>query len=644
MTELQSLPNQTPDLDALDEEQRAAVTHDSGPLLIVAGAGTGKTTVITRRVAHLIDTGRARPSEILALAFNEKAAAELQERVDEIVPYGYADAHISTFHAFGEEILQAHGMEIGIAPGFRVLDQAGQAMFLAEHLDELGLRRYAPLSHPTRYLDELGEFFNRAKDEPLQPEEIRAYAEGLVARGTPGRDRGRPDGAPDRPGDAAALDEGERLLELSRAYDGYNTLLWKSGFLDFGDLLALTLRLFTESPRTLESIQGRFRYILVDEFQDTNPVQFKIVQRLAEPHRNLTVVGDDDQSIYRFRGAHLRNILTFGTAYPDAARIVLRNNYRSTREILRIARRVILENKERLETQGGFSKELRSDRSGPEPRVREFPNEAEEADAVARELEEAVSAGRRPCRDFAILVRANKHAEPFLRALDARGVPYHFSGSRGLFQRPEVKELIALLHSIYQETRHEYLYVLARDAYAVPEEDLARLTHALERDSGGFRSLLRRAAEGSVAVEITDGARGALGRMLDDLRELAAFARDHRTGEVLYRYLDRRGILRELAASRAYEDEARARNIVKFFALIRSFEAVAVLDRVPLFLRHLDGLVEHGEDPAVAELDAEADVVQVLTVHKAKGLEFPAVYLVQAASDRFPMRDRSRAL
>lgn len=642
MAELETLPSQTPELDALDDEQHAAVTHDTGPLLIVAGAGTGKTAVITRRIAHLIETGRARPSEILALAFNEKAAAELMERVDEIVPYGYADAHVATFHAFGEEVLQAHGMEIGIAPGFRVLDKAGQAMFLAERLEELGLKRYAPLSHPTRYLDELGNFFNRAKDEPLRPEEIRAYADARVGEGTAGGGEDRPAGAP--AGGRAALDDGERLLELAQAYDRYNRLLWESGFLDFGDLLALTLRLFTESPRTLERLQARYRYILVDEFQDTNPVQFKIVQRLAEPHRNLAVVGDDDQSIYRFRGAHLKNILSFETAYPDAARIVLRKNYRSTREILRVARRVILNNKERLETQGGFSKELHSDRTGPEPRVREHPNEAEEADAVAREIEQAVSSGRRRCRDFAILVRANKHAEPFLRALDARGVPYYFSGSRGLFQRPEVKELIALLHSIYQETRHEYLYVLARDAYGVPEEDLARLTHALDRETGGFRSLLRRAAQGSLSLEITDGAREALSRMLDDLHELADFARGHRTGEVLYQYLDRRGTIRELAASRAFEDEARARNIVKFFSLIRSFEAVAVTDRVPLFLRHLDGLTEHGEDPAVAELDSEADVTQVLTVHKAKGLEFPVVYLVQAASDRFPMRDRSRAL
>jgi DNA helicase-2/ATP-dependent DNA helicase PcrA len=629
MPEIESLPASTPGLDALDDEQRAAVTHDLGPLLIVAGAGTGKTTVIARRIAWLLETGRARPSEILALAFNEKAAAEMQERVDEIVPYGYADVHIATFHAFGEEVLQGFGMEIGIAPGFTLLDQAGQAMFLSERLEELGLERYAPLSHPTKYLEELAGFFNRAKDEPLWPETIQAYARGREACGAE---------------DPVARDEAERLLELAGAFERYDRLLWKHGFLDFGDLLALTLTLFDASPSALRHFQDRYRYILVDEFQDTNPVQFRMVQRLSAGHRNLAVVGDDDQSIYRFRGAHLQNILDFETTYPDATRIVLRNNYRSTREILRVARRLIVENKDRLETRRGFSKELLASRSGPEPRIREFANEAEEADTVAREIEAAVAEGRRRCRDVAILVRNNRHAEPFLRALDARGVPYYFSGSRGLFQRPEVKELIALLHALFQETRQEYLYLLAREGYGVPEDDLARLTHALAVEPGGLRALFARAAEGRVPFEVSEEARAALRRLMEDLRELRAFARDHRTGEVVYHYLDRRGILRELAASRSFEDEARARNIVKFFSIIRSFEAVAVFDRAPLFLRHLDALVAHGEDPPVAELDAEADVVQVLTIHKAKGLEFPVVYLVQAATDRFPTRHRPRGI
>jgi DNA helicase-2/ATP-dependent DNA helicase PcrA len=618
-TEIASAPSQTPpDAPELDREQRAAVEHGEGPLLVVAGAGTGKTTVIAQRIAALIASRRARPSEILALAFNDKAAAEMQERVDLLVPYGYADVTIRTFHSFGEDVLSGHGLEIGIAPGFTILDKTAQALFLAERLDALGLDRYAPLSDPTKYLSEISTYFNQAKDEPLWPDDLRRLAESE-------------DG-----------EERERSLELIEAFDRYNRMLWREGFVDFGDLLALTLRLFDESPATRYRFQEQFRYVLVDEFQDTNPVQFKIVRCLVEKHRNLVVVGDDDQSIYRFRGAHIQNILQFREHYPDAREIVLRRNYRSTREILEVSRRVIRVNSERLETKYGISKELVTDKTGPMPRYRELETETEEAAWVADEIAGSVAEGRRRWRDFAILVRNNKHAEPFLRALDERGVPYYFSGSRGLFQRAEVKEMIALLHSLYQETRPEYLYRLAGEAYGVPEDDLARLTHRLSVDPARFRTLLERAARGRAEVPVSEDGQARLAAMIADLEDLREFARGRRTGEVLYRYLDRRGILKDLVISRRFEDEARARNIVKFFSLIRSFEQVALSDRVPLFLRHLEAVQDYGEDPAVAEIDATSDVVQVLTIHKAKGLEFPVVYLVQLASDRFPTQYRSR--
>lgn len=605
---------------SLDAEQQRAVEHGEGPLLIVAGAGTGKTTVIARRIAHLIASKQARPSQILALSFNDKASDEMQERVDLLVPYGYADVTIRTFHSFGEEVLAGHGMEIGIAPGFTILDRTAQALFLAERIDQLGLKRYAPLSDPTKYLSELATYFSRAKDEPFWPDDLRRAAEGQ-------------DG-----------DERERALELAEAYERYNAMLWKGGFLDFGDLLALTLRLFQESPATLQRFQERFLHVLVDEFQDTNPVQFKIVRLLTEKHGNLVVVGDDDQSIYRFRGAHLKNILQFRENYPHTKEIVLRENYRSTKQILEVSRRLIQVNRERLETRYGISKDLRTEKSGPPPIYREFATEGDEADWVAGQIADAVTEGRHRWRDYAVLVRTNRQAEPILRALDERGVPFHFSGSRGLFQRPEVKELVALLHSLFQETRTEYLYLLAAEGYGVPEDDLSRLVHRLRAEPGRFRSLLERATQGRAGVDVSEEGRERLGRMIDDIRELREFARGRRTGEVLYRYLERRGILQGLMASRRFEDEARARNIVKFFSIIRSFEKVALSDRVALFLMHLDAIQDYGEDPAVADIDSASDVVQVLTVHKAKGLEFPVVYLVQLAADRFPTRYRSHGL
>ncbi len=626
MTQLAFPTGTASELSGLDPEQRAAVEHDQGPLLIVAGAGTGKTTVIARRIAHLISSGRARPSQILALTFNDKAAAEMQERVDLLVPYGYADTEIATFHAFGEEVLATHGIEIGLAPGFTVLDQTAQAIFLSEHLEQLGLDLYAPLSDPTQYLSQIARFLNRLKDYPISTGSLLAFA--AAASGE----------------DEASRDRAARYAELARAAERYDGLLWKRGFVDFGDLLSLTLRLFDASPSALLRFQERFRYVLVDEFQDTNPVQFEIVRRLTALHRNLVVVGDDDQSIYRFRGAHLQNILRFHEYFPDTRSIVLTRNYRSTREILKASRRLIQVNRERLETRMGISKELTSERSGPAPRIQELATELEEAASVAAEIRAAVESGARRCRDFAILVRTNRNAEPFLQALEEQGVPYYFSGSRGLFQRPEIRELIALLYSLSQDTREDYLYLLAQSGYDVPGEDLNRLVHALAREPGGLRKLMERAGRGATSVEISEEGRARLTTLIQDLRALEALARDRRVGEVLRAYLDRRGIWKKLRAPTHFEDEIKARNIVKFFKLVQDFGKVAVVDRVPLFLRHLGMIMDHGEDPAVAEIGEESDVVQVLTIHRAKGLEFPVVYLVQAATDRFPTRNRHAGL
>jgi DNA helicase-2/ATP-dependent DNA helicase PcrA len=624
MSQSELFPAETSsELEGLDAEQRAAVEHDRGPLLIVAGAGTGKTTVIARRIAHLIASGRARPAQILALTFNDKAAAEMQERVDLLVPYGYADTHISTFHSFGEEVLSTFGIEIGIAPGFTVLDQTAQALFLAEHLDSLGLRRYAPLSDPTKYLRELAQFFSKLKDYPIATAELREFAERAI------------EGAGS---DEAVRDRGERYLELALAAERYDRLLWGRGFVDFGDLLALTIRLFDESPSALRHFQERFRYVLVDEFQDTNPVQLEIVRRLTATHRNLVVVGDDDQSIYRFRGAHLQNILKFHEYYPDARSIVLTRNYRSSREILQVSRRLIKVNRERLEDRIGISKELHTERTGAAPRVKELSTEAEEAAWVAAEIRTAVESGARRCRDFAILVRSNRSAEPFLQALDERGVPYYFSGSRGLFQRPEIKELVALLYAVSQDAREQYFYLLAQSGYGVPEEDLSRLVHGLSIHPVTLRVLMERAARGAAPMAISDDAKERIGTMLGDLSALSATARDGRTGEVLRAYLERRGLMKRLRTPTHFEDEIRARNIVKFFKIVQTFGTIAVIDRVPLFLRHLGMIMDHGEDPAVAELAEDLDVVQVLTIHRAKGLEFPVVFLVQAATDRFPTR------
>ncbi|MBI2460192.1 MAG: UvrD-helicase domain-containing protein, partial [Candidatus Rokubacteria bacterium] len=276
-------------LEGLNPAQAEAVTHDQGPLLIVAGAGTGKTSVITRRIAYLIVEKRARPEEILALTFTDKAAAEMEERVDLLVPYGYADVWISTFHAFGDRLLRESALEVGLTPDFRVLGRAEQVIFFRDRLFEFPLDHYRPLGDPTRHVEAIIALISRAKDEDVSPEEYLAWAERL---------RAGVEGAPADDAEAAALRErAAQQLELARTYARYQELMGREGCVDFGDQIVYALRLFRTRPHVLTAYQRRFRYILVDEFQDTNYAQFELVKLLAASHANLAVVADDDQCL-----------------------------------------------------------------------------------------------------------------------------------------------------------------------------------------------------------------------------------------------------------------------------------------------------------------------------------------------------------
>jgi DNA helicase II / ATP-dependent DNA helicase PcrA len=268
-------------LDGLNDAQKRAVVHDTGPLLIVAGAGTGKTTVITRRIAHLITAGKARPHEILALTFTDKAAAEMEARVDELVPYGYADVEISTFHAFGDRILREHSLEVGLAPDFRVLSRAEQVIFFRDRLFEFPLERYRPLGDPTRHLQAVISLISRCKDEDISPAEYHACAERLRLEAT----------------DEEHRDRAEQQAELAATYGRYQELMARESAVDFGDQIVLALNLLRARAHVLTAYQRRFRYILVDEFQDTNHAQFEMVKLLAARHHNVTVVGDDDQCL-----------------------------------------------------------------------------------------------------------------------------------------------------------------------------------------------------------------------------------------------------------------------------------------------------------------------------------------------------------
>jgi DNA helicase-2/ATP-dependent DNA helicase PcrA len=628
---------QPPLLADLTARQRRAVTWGEGPLLVVAGAGTGKTTVLTRRIAWLIAEQRARPAEILALTFTERAAADMQDRVDQLVPYGYADSVICTFHAFGDRLLREHGPVVGLSDQVAVMSRAEQVTFLREHIDELPLERFRPLGNPTRFLSILATHFSRARDEDIAPAAYREAAERLAAR------------AAETPDEDALAEEAARQLELAAAYAAYEQLLRGADRIDFGDQVGLALQLLRDHPDVLAAERSRYRYVLVDEFQDTNHAQFEIVRLLAPtPAGNITVVGDDDQSIYRFRGAALSNILGFRAAYPKTGRVVLTDNFRSPQPVLDAAYRLIRHNDpDRLEVRERINKRLRA--RGPAGRHAAaeaitslaFGTTSDEADAVAGQIRASIAGGRRAA-DHAILVRGNREADPYLRALSVRRIPWRFSGTAGLYRQPEVRVLLSVLRALNDAEDSVSLYdVATSEIFGLAPEEASRALNQASRRHMPLEAALREGVGDPPRATLRGPAATIARRVLaalDTHRELAARLE---AGEILYRFVTSTGWLARLALEAREHGPERLQNVARLFEILRGASGVLRDPRLPFLVARLDILIQAGDDPATADADPYgSDAVHVLTIHKAKGLEFPIVHMVGLAQDRFPTRVR----
>jgi DNA helicase-2/ATP-dependent DNA helicase PcrA len=614
-------------VEGLNPAQRRAVLHGLGPLLIIAGAGTGKTKVITHRIARLIASKAARPDEILAVTFTEKAASEMEARVDVLVPYTSSFAEISTFNSFGERVLRDYALDVGYPPDFRLLADVDQAIFLRENLFRLPLDYYRPLAQPTRHIQELLEAVRRLKQEDVKAEDYVRYAEGLVARAA----------------GEAETETARKHLEVARVYEAYQSLLRSQGLIDFEDQVTLVVELFRRRPAVLEELRRRYRYILVDEFQDTNYIQFELLKMLAAEHRNLTVVGDDDQSIFRFRGASLSNILGFQEVYPEAKRIVLTRNYRSTQPILDASYRLVRHNDpNRLEFKYKVDKRLKAAARGSGKCIRmlQFDTLNHEADAVAERVLE-VRAGGADWRDIAVLVRRNADADPYLRAFNVKGIPFRFSGSRGLYQQEEIKVLLAFIRALTDfDNSRDLFYLALSDVYKAGPYDMTRIAGHAEKKNVTLHAVFKAIAEGASPVEITRETEDAVKRVFANLMAFVDMSRSKNAGSVVYAFLEGSGYLKSLVSPMTLESEVRVKNVKLFFDKIRGFSDLVEDDSLRSFARYLDLLGEVGDNPATSEADLDEDAVSVLTVHKAKGLEFGTVFLTGLVEDRFPGRER----
>jgi DNA helicase II / ATP-dependent DNA helicase PcrA len=597
----------------LNQPQLEAINHDTGPLLVIAGAGTGKTTVITERIKKLIADKKADPSEILALTFTEKAATEMETRIDEVMPLGYTQIWVMTFHSFCDRILRDEGLHIGLSSDYKLITATDIVDLIRRHIFEFNLNYFRPLGNPYKFISAMVSHFDRLRDEDVTPENYRVWAESLS-------------------------DDKDQYLELSSAFAKYQELKIAHNFLDFSDLISFTLLLFRTRPHLLKKYQNKFKYFLVDEFQDTNYSQNQLINLLAGPGQNLMVVADDDQSIYHWRGAATSNVLLFRQSYVDTKTIVLTDNYRSSQTILDSAYRLIqYNNPDRLEVAANISKQLKahSKNSINIPEFMHFDRGEYEADGVAQKIKELIASDPAfSYRDFAILVRANNHASAFIQSLNHFGLPNQFLGPGKLFDQPEIKDLIAYLNVIRDFTDNQSLFrVLSMDYFSLDQKEIIELSNMAHKTSRTFFSLCESSENKEISKIVN-----IINHHLESKRTLSA-------GEILFDFLSETGMLSAILNLTPPFDPETAGSVTQFFNKIKSFSSDNKDSSVESVLNWLELSSEIGESPAVANGDwTQNNAVNILTVHSSKGLEFPVVFLVNLVSQRFPSTERREPL
>ncbi len=629
----------------LNAEQLQAVEHGEGPLLIIAGAGTGKTTVITTRIQNLILEKNVSPSSILALTFTEKAAAEMETRVDQILPYGYTQLWIETFHAFADRILRQEAIHIGLNPSFDLIKEAESLLFLRKHLFDFELEYFRPLGNPMKFLQGMLGHFSRLKDDDISPEQYLKYAQ---ERGKGKAESVEKKGLHPSPFTLNASgedDEAKKTLEMANAFKKYEEMKTREGVMDFSDLISNTLKLFRTRKNILAEYQKMFQYILVDEFQDTNYAQNELAILLSGEKKNITVVGDDDQSIYRWRGAAISNMIQFRSHFPKAKIIALTKNYRSTQNILDSSYQLIQNNNpDRLEVKEKIDKKLVSQREikGSEIEFIYTSKAEDEAEEVAKKILEFAKKSNLKYNDFAILVRANDHSTPFLRSLERRRIPYQFLGPGHLFQQNEIKDLISYLRALANFEDTSALYrVITLPVFDIAARDVAAILNFSKRNNYSLFEAMENVSESS----LTQGGKEKITRIVEMMKRHLSRIPKETAGQILYYFFEDSGLLGYYLDPKSQRTEKEAQNIARFFEKLQNFAAHREDASVFAVVDWIDLSMELGESPLAADVDwTQNNAVNILTIHSSKGLEFPVVFVVNLVTQRFPSRDRKEQI
>ena len=577
--------------DTLNPPQREAVAQTEGPVLILAGAGSGKTRVLTHRIAYLMDEKGVNPWNILAITFTNKAAQEMRERVDKLVGFGSESIWVSTFHSACVRILRRHIDNLGYDTNFTIYDTDDQKSLMKDVCRKMNI--------DTKIYKErsLLAQISHAKDELLTPDDMEMKAAGDY-----------------------------NMKKVASVYREYQAALRKNNALDFDDLIVKTVELFEKCGAVLEYYQERFKYIMVDEYQDTNTAQFKFISLLAQRYQNLCVVGDDDQSIYKFRGANIGNILGFEHFFPDARVIRLEQNYRSTRNILNAANQVIANNTERK------AKTLWTENEeGSKVHFRQFLNAYEEAEYVAGEIGKLKRNGLGNYRDCAILYRTNAQSRIFEEKFIAANIPYKLVGGVNFYARKEIKDLLCYLKTINN----------ARDDLAVQ-----RIINVPKRGIGATTLGRVQDYADNMGISLYEALRVAeevpsIGRSLSKIDGFVTFIQMLKSKadvltveEILQEVIDSTGYVAELEAEDTEESRARIENIDELISKTVAYQEAMEEQNQPATL---SGFLE--EVALVADIDTvdpDQDYVLLMTLHSAKGLEFPKVFMVGMEDGIFP--------
>ena len=573
--------------DTLNDRQREAVFHTEGPVLILAGAGSGKTRVLTHRIAYLIEEKGVNPWNIMAITFTNKAAGEMRERVDKIVGFGSESIWVSTFHSSCVRMLRRFIDRLGYDTNFTIYDTDDQKTLMKDICKRLDI--------DTKIYKEraIMAAISSAKDELIGPEEYEINVMG---------------------------DFSKRKIAL--AYKEYQKELKKNNALDFDDLIMKTVELFQACPDVLEYFQERFKYIMVDEYQDTNTAQFKFVSLLAGKYRNLCVVGDDDQSIYKFRGANIKNILGFEHVFADAKVVRLEQNYRSTKNILNAANQVIRNNLERK------TKTLWTENEeGEKLHFRQFMNAYEEAEYIVGDISKKVREKDGEYRDMAILYRTNAQSRLFEEKFLMANIPYKLVGGVNFYARKEIKDLLAYLKTV-DNARDDLAVkrIINVPKRGIGATTLSRVQDYASQESISFYDALRMAEQ----ISSLGRAAAKVAPFVTFIQTLRSKAEILSPSELLRDIIDSTGYVKELEAEGTEEAEARIENIDELITKVVSYEEENEEPTLSGFLEEVALVAD------IDSVDGDDNQVLLMTLHSAKGLEFPFVYLAGMEDGIFP--------